>query len=117
MAYTMPEIAARWHCSLLTVERAIAAGRLAAVKSAGRNGSVRVTKSALAACERARLMLATQTMSTAEVAGLIHESPRTVQRLVAAGQLCRVPAHGSGLRITRESVALYALVRQQGRAA
>lgn len=103
----MPEVAQELGVSLLTVHRYIRAGRLVADKAPGRTGAVRITPAALANFQSRQRSLDASTVNTRTAAAMLGVAPRTVQRLVATGQLATVRSPGRALRIRRTSVTAY----------
>lgn len=104
---TMADVARELGVSLLTVQRHIRAGRLSADKAPGRNGAVRISPAALARFRAQERALHATTVSTRTAATMLGVTTRTVQRLVASGQLATVEAPGSALRVTRASVTAH----------
>jgi len=105
---TMPEVASRLNVSLLTVYRYIKVGRLRATKGPGRGGTVSVSERALAEFVAERDRIARNNIGTKAAADLLGVSTRTIQGLVASGDLERDVLADGPLRITRRSLVAYA---------
>jgi excisionase family DNA binding protein len=112
MSFTMAQVAARIGCSELTVYRHIQRGWLKADKEPGRFGAVRVRAEWLDEYLAEQVVIGTRTLSAAEAARLLHVHVRTVERLVATGELRAHPAAGRALRICRDSVEACAAERR-----
>lgn len=112
MSYTLAQAAARLGCAPLTVSRYINRGLLKADKGPGRNGAVRVRPEWIDEFLAEQEVIGTQTLSTAQAAKVLFVTERTVERLVACGELATRPAHGRGARIDRNSLLAYARARR-----
>lgn len=103
----MPQVARELGVCLLTVHRYIRSGRLVADKEPGRNGSVRVSRAALAAFRARERGLQDATVNSSAAAAMLGVTARTVQRLVNSGYLVAAKAPGRTLYITRDSIEAY----------
>jgi hypothetical protein len=115
VTYTIAQVAEMIDRSRQTVTRYIERGLLDATKDK-HAGTVRVTVESVRQLRRKQIEILTQTYGTTAAARILRCAPRTVQRLVKAGELDAQPAmSGRGLRVLTDSITRYQIAQRGAR--